>query len=174
MANSLNQIRLMGNCCTLMDSLYGYRSFMMIQPHECLLHIIYCLSVQRSHHSRNFTLMCKEENFQVLTWFQVFCHWQNTWNQVRTWQCLMKFTYLHVVGKTPCNISGFYSHDWIWSFGFLAATKQLYKWYFPSVCPSVCPSVRPSVCPSVCHTFLTMFPSSYHHEIFRSYYQWQK
>ena len=84
---------------------------------------------------------------------------------------------------------------------FLAATKQLYKWYFPSVCPSVCPSVRLSVCPShlfscdqaalqmvfsvcpsvrpsvrpsVCHTFLTMFPSSYHHEIFRSYYQWPK
>ena len=45
---------------------------------------------------------------------------------------------------------------------FLAATKQLYKWYFPSVCPSVC------------HTFLTMFPSSYHYEIFRSYYQWLK
>ena len=35
-------------------------------------------------------------------------------------------------------------------------------------------SVRLSVCPSVCHTFLTMFPSSYHHEIFRSYYQWLK
>ena len=34
---------------------------------------------------------------------------------------------------------------------FLAATKQLYKWYFPSVCPSVrlsvCPSVRLSVTP---------------------------
>ena len=28
---------------------------------------------------------------------------------------------------------------------FLAATKQLYEWYFLSVCPSV----RPSVCPSV-------------------------
>ena len=57
---------------------------------------------------------------------------------------------------------------------FLAATKQLYKWYFLSVCPSVCPSVRLSVCLSVrlsvCHTFLTMFPSSYHHEIFRSYH----
>ena len=53
---------------------------------------------------------------------------------------------------------------------FLAATKQLYEWFSPSVCPSV----RLSVCPSVCHTFLTMFPSSYHHEIFRSYYQWQK
>ena len=55
---------------------------------------------------------------------------------------------------------------------FLAATKQLYKWYFPSVRLSVRPSVRPSVCPSVRHTFLTMFPSSDHHEIFRSYYQW--
>ena len=31
-----------------------------------------------------------------------------------------------------------------------------------------------SVRPSVCHTFLTMFPSLYHHEMFRSYYQWQK
>ena len=27
---------------------------------------------------------------------------------------------------------------------------------------------------SVCHIFLTMFFSSYHHEIFRSYYHWQK
>ena len=69
-------------------------------------------------------------------------------------------------------------HQWIWNdaqswtlyrrsaLWFLAATKQLYKWYFPSVCLPVCPSV--------CHTFLTMFPSSYHHEIVRSYYQWPK
>ena len=35
-------------------------------------------------------------------------------------------------------------------------------------------SVCSSVCPSVCHTFFTMFPSSYHHEIFRRYYQWPK
>ena len=42
-----------------------------------------------------------------------------------------------------------------------------------SVCPSVCPSVRLSIWLSGCHTFLTMFPSSYHHEIF-SYYQWPK
>ena len=53
---------------------------------------------------------------------------------------------------------------------FLAATKQLYEWYFLSVCPSVRLSVCPSVRLSVCHTFLTMFPSSYHHEIFRSYH----
>ena len=32
---------------------------------------------------------------------------------------------------------------------FLAATKQLYEWYFLSVCPSVRLSVCPSVCPSV-------------------------
>ena len=47
---------------------------------------------------------------------------------------------------------------------FLAATKQLYKWYFPSVCPSVrlsvCPSVRLSVCPSV-----TPFWLCSHHRI---------
>ena len=41
--------------------------------------------------------------------------------------------------------------------------KKLYEWYFLSVCPSVRPSV--------CHTFLTMLPSSHHHEIFRSYHQ---
>ena len=59
----------------------------------------------------------------------------------------------------------------VWAIAmFLAATKQLYEWFSPSVRPSVCPSVRLSVC----HTFLTMFPSSYHHKIFRSYYQWQK
>ena len=39
---------------------------------------------------------------------------------------------------------------------FLAATKQLYEWYFLSVCPSVRPSVRLSVCPSVC---LSVCPS---------------
>ena len=39
---------------------------------------------------------------------------------------------------------------------FLAATKQLYEWYFLSVCPSV----RPSVCPSV-----TPFWLCSHHRI---------
>ena len=47
-------------------------------------------------------------------------------------------------------------------------------WLVQSVCLSVRLSVCPSVRPSVCHTFFTMFPSSYHHETFRSYYQWQK
>ena len=43
-----------------------------------------------------------------------------------------------------CWLSDFDVHS---LFLFLAATKQLYKWYFPSVCPSVCPSVRLSVTP---------------------------
>ena len=43
---------------------------------------------------------------------------------------------------------------------FLAATKQLYKWYFPSVRPSIRPSICPSVCPSV-----TPFSLCSHHRI---------
>ena len=43
---------------------------------------------------------------------------------------------------------------------FLAATKQLYDWFSPSVRPSVCPSVRLSVCPSV-----TPFSPCSHHRI---------
>ena len=40
--------------------------------------------------------------------------------------------------------SGMLTHE-----RFLAATKQLYEWFSPSVCLSVCPSVRPFVCLSV-------------------------
>ena len=41
---------------------------------------------------------------------------------------------------------------------FLAATKQLYKWYFPSVCLSV----RPSVCLSVRLSVTPFSPCSHH------------
>ena len=47
-------------------------------------------------------------------------------------------------------------------FYFLAATKQLYEWYFLSVRLSVCLSVAP---------FWLCSSSLYHHEIFRSYHQ---
>ena len=45
-----------------------------------------------------------------------------------------------------------------------------------TVCLSVCLSFFLSVCLSVCacHTFFTMFPLWYHHEIFMSDYQWHK
>ena len=45
------------------------------------------------------------------------------------------------------------------SYIFLAATKQLYDWFSPSVCLSVCPSVRLSVTP--------FSPCSHHHIIMK-------
>ena len=66
---------------------------------------------------------------------------------------------------------GFGHFGWLPSF---FSCDQAALWMVQSVRLSVRLSVCPSVRPSVCHTFLTMFPSSYHHEIFRSYYQWQK
>ena len=66
------------------------------------------------------------------------------------------------------------SESLYWACSCIFSCDQAALWMVQSVCPSVRPSVCLSVRPSVCHTFLTMFPSSYHHEIFRSYYQWQK
>ena len=114
------------------------------------------------------------------------CIWLNSWSLV-THLCVSRIIIIGSDnGLSPgrCQaISGTNTGMLlIWPFGtkfsgmfidiymFLAATKQLNEWYFPSVCLSA----RPSDCPSVRHTFLTMFPSSDHHEIFRSYYQWQK
>ena len=79
-----------------------------------------------------------------------------------------------VIHQCQLNDKNWHSYTKDIIFCFLAATKQLYDWFSPSVRPSVCPSVCPSVRLSVRHTFFTMFPSSYHHEIFRSYYRWQK
>ena len=45
---------------------------------------------------------------------------------------------------------------------------QLASWQLRSNSP------KTSVCLSVHHTFFTMFPSSYHHEIFRNHYHGQK
>ena len=59
--------------------------------------------------------------------------------------------------------------DYIWYLRIFSC-DQAALWMVFSVRLSVCPSVRLSVCLSVCHTFLTMLPSSYHHEIFRSYH----
>ena len=54
---------------------------------------------------------------------------------------------------------------------FLAATKQLYEWYFLSVCPSVrlsvCLSVCPSVCLSVCPSVTPFWLCSHHRIIMK-------
>ena len=54
---------------------------------------------------------------------------------------------------------------------FLAATKQLYKWYFPSVCPSVCPSLRLSVCLSHLFHHVPIIVSSWN---FQELLPWSK
>ena len=53
------------------------------------------------------------------------------------------------------------TNSW-WSIYFLAATKQLLEQFSLYVSPSAC------------DTFVTMFLSSHHFEIFSSYYHWQK
>ena len=60
-----------------------------------------------------------------------------------------------------------FSKFWLfWPNSTIFSCDQAALWMVQSVCLSVRPSIR--------HTFLTMFPSLYHHEIFRSCYQWQK
>ena len=61
---------------------------------------------------------------------------------------------------------------------FIHSNYQLYHYAFISYivfsCDQAALRTLLSVRLSVCHTFFTMFLSSYHHEIFRSYYHWQK
>ena len=57
----------------------------------------------------------------------------------------------NAIAQSPRKMSEFRDISITSDVRFLAATKQLYKWYFPSVRPSVrlsvCPSVRLSVTP---------------------------
>ena len=63
--------------------------------------------------------------------------------------------------------NGTYQHSYDMALIFLAATKQLYKWYFPSVRLSVCPSVRLSVCLSVCLSVTPFWLCSHHRIIMK-------
>ena len=63
---------------------------------------------------------------------------------------------------TLCVVHSIFPLLW---FHFLAATEQLLEHFFPSFRLSIHLSIHPP------HLF-TMFLSSYHHEIFRSYYHW--
>ena len=111
--------------------------------------------------------MKKQANIYIYMFSQIFCFLLLLYKcQKRiSWPCPSRFRfwtspwYLMVVllpswGKNKCRALLIFS------------CGQAALWMVFSVCLSVCPSV----CLSVRHTFLTMFPSSYHHEIFRSYH----
>ena len=89
---------------------------------------------------------------------------------------LVKWFTLWVSGPFLCVYNHYLHSDWKeWlEIQMFFSCDQAAIWLVQSVRLSVRPSVRPSVCLSVCHTFFTMFPSSFHHEIFRSYYHGQK
>ena len=98
----------------------------------------------------------------VLVCINMYRYERNFGSFYRNPTVLIRFRF-YVNGSTPTS----------WMIAVFSC-DQAALWMVQSVRPSVRPSVCLSVRPSVCHTFLTMFPSSYHHEIFRSYYQWQK
>ena len=62
------------------------------------------------------------------------------WHKYNPWEDDVLHTITRSIGQRSRSLE---------LFEFLAATKQLYEWFSPSVCPSVRPSVRPSVCLSV-------------------------
>ena len=73
------------------------------------------------------------------------------------WCLTGRIKYCHLVGNVRVSLvpvpteTILWNHIQAWNIPFplilLAATKQLYKWYFPSVRLSVCPSVCLSVTP---------------------------
>ena len=88
-------------------------------------------------------------------------HWTQTWHAIAWWRHQMEtFSALlaicagnsPVTGEFPAQRPVTHSFD-----VFLAATKQLNEWYFPSVRLSV----RPSVCPSHLFDYVPIFRSSW-------------
>ena len=102
--------------------------------------------------------------------FSLICAWMDDWVSNREagdlrrprahYNVIVMHSNLGLIITSLSCIPTLHKHFRIFS------CDQAALWMVQSVCLSVCPSVR--------HIFLTMFPSSYHHDIFRSYYQWQK
>ena len=76
-------------------------------------------------------------------------HWRNVWRNIAGSRPNWAQDFTRTSQKNNrTSQKNYYEHSRnFWNFLFLAATKQLYEWFSPSVRPSVCPSVCPSVTP---------------------------
>ena len=146
-----------------------YTSFMKLLFHECQMTVLQFITCMLFSHT----------NDKILEWHAnipnihaipnslhfLSCNWS-------TMQCILASpdTYIKYAIQTSVHPSVYLSVCQI----ILAVTKQLYEWFSPSVCLSVCHTFVAATkqlyewfSPSFCHTFFTMFPSLYHHEILR-------
>ena len=102
---------------------------------------------------------CKPDHTQGVkasyTWVYFFHMWGFL---ISNWHRRVQYIkgYLEIQRNTICILP-------VNAWPFLAATKQLYKWYFPSVRLSV----RPSVCPSVRLSVTPFSPCSHHRIIMK-------
>ena len=110
------------------------------------------------------------ETFRSYYHGQKWCPCKRSRSKVKVTEFNTQLSHFRIL--TPVSI-----HIWQWNQAhswkqqrrgallFLAATKQLYKWYFPSVRPSVrlsvCPSVRLSVCLSHLFDYVPIIVSSW-------------
>ena len=112
-------------------------------PVRCLIVRFHEVSISWEFHSEQFY---HSEMWQAFPWLEYYFlpfHHHLNWGEISSYSA-----------NDPLDILlTFISHGLI----FLAATKHIFL----------------SVRPTVCHTFSTVFLSSYHHEIFRSYYHSQ-
>ena len=100
---------------------------------------------------------------QLVLYYNPYVSQQNRLTPVDWRRCFVTFASTHL-SASIWYIA--YMMKWYFYY-FLAATKQLYKWYFPSVCPSV----RPSVCLSHLFHHVPIIVSSWN---FQELLPWSK
>ena len=93
----------------------------------------------------------------IVAWWYHMLPWLNSALVKVHTGTLMMSAAVGVINQNGCKISRFKPRQ------FLAATKQLYKWYFPSVRLSV----RLFVCPSVCLSVTPFWLCSHHRIIMK-------
>ena len=120
-------------------------------------HLFICWSYMKNHECGfEFCVMPRHWKLQIIEWHLRILDITLIYMVSMVWCCYNPFNSFEKRHNIHSHCFDILEKDDQASVGlylsvrvFLAATKQLYEWYFLSVCPSVCPSVRLSVCPSV-------------------------